>query len=222
MRAWQAASLPDTHPRFDALLHYLRTTDSPDPGHVHRLVNVGETAVAAMRRLSDRITYRHGQITDDGHVLDDALSRRRRMLRTDDQQNHRSLVPSWTTSPSTRLSGPASSCTHGCDRDDHHQPDRPLHRREGRPGHPGQPGPSTPAAPRSTASPTPDTSPTRPERSSRCPCAAVSGDHHDGCSTGLHIGTWSYASTFGGSVRLTVDLVWSMVSCRPGGSGRRR
>ena len=29
------------------------------------------------------------------------------------------------------------------------------------------------------------------------PRTQVNGDRHNGCSTGLHVGTWDYASTFG-------------------------
>lgn len=82
----QTRTLPGTHVRFTAILDLLRGGNC-DEARIDALANPGDTISTAIRALSNRVAYRHGEITFDGDLIDTALSRHLvRMLNTGDER----------------------------------------------------------------------------------------------------------------------------------------
>lgn len=190
-------TVPGTHPTFDRLVEHLRTTAVPDPHLVHGLLDIGTTTAAELRQLSDRVTYAGGLIHFDGTPLDNALTRHLvRLIRAGDRSYGRfvAFLENLAANPSGRsrrqlftwLSDRDMTITpdgqfiayKGVSDDPHNSS---IH--SGRAGVDGQEHLGH--------------IPNRVGSVISMPRTEVSDDKHRGCSTGLHVGTWDYASQFG-------------------------
>lgn len=190
-------TIPGAHARFDRLVTYLRQTPDPDADAVREMTDLGLSTAAALRQLSDRVTYASGTIRYDGEPLDDALSRHLvtlikaedpsygrfvaflELLATNPSRRSRKHLFSWLTDRELTIAPDGTFIAYKGVRAD--EQNHSVH--SGRAAVDGVEhiGPI----------------PNRVGSVITMPRSSVATDKHIGCSTGLHVGTWEYASRFG-------------------------
>lgn len=189
--------VPGSHPHFSHLRDYLRDAEEIDVRHVRALVEVGQTVSSKLRRLSERASFDGAHIRFDGDVIDTNLSRHIvRMLREGDESYARfvAFMENLATNPSktsrmhlfTWLDGRDFTITpeghllgyKGVQADEDnssmHEGTATVNGIEYT-GHIPNPIGAVVEMPRQQVNPNRD----------------------EGCSTGLHVGTHSYAAGFG-------------------------
>ena len=192
----RARTVPGNHPTFDRLLTHLRSPD-PDPATVHDLLDVAGVAARELRQLSERVSYLDGVIHFDGNPLDNALSRHLvRLIRSGDR-SYPSLVrfmENLSANPSGRSR--TQLFTWLADRDMTITPDGHF---VGYKGVRDDDANGSIHAGRASVNDVEHTGhiPNLPGAVVQMPRQQVSDDRHEGCASGLHVGTWQYASTFG-------------------------
>ena len=190
-------TVPGTHPTFDPLTLHLRTTIDPDPQRVRDLLNVGATTADELRQLSTRVTYTGGLIHFDGEALDNALTRHLvRLIRDGDRSYGRfvAFLENLAENPSGRSR--RQLFTWLSERDMTITPDGQFIAYKGVRDDPGN-----------TSIHSGRASVDGGEHHGHIPNRVgsvitmarnqVSDDKHMGCTTGLHVGTWDYANSFG-------------------------
>lgn len=189
-------TVPASHPTFERLVTHLRSPD-PDPAVVHDLLDVAGAAARQMRQLSARVGYLDGVILFDGDPLDNALSRHLvRLIRSGDR-SYMSLVrfmENLSANPSRRSR--SQLFTWLADRDMTITQDG---RFIGYKGVRDDPANGSIHAGHARVNGVKHTGhiPNPPGAVVQMPRQQVSDDRHEGCASGLHVGTWRYASTFG-------------------------
>lgn len=68
-------TVPTAHANYDRIRRYLVDEDGTSPERVRQLLDVRALASAGLTKLSDRVSFANDQITFDGDVIDNALSR---------------------------------------------------------------------------------------------------------------------------------------------------
>ena len=192
-----AHTIPGTHPKFTELLHYLGTTADPDNTHVRRLIDFGAAAADTLQRLSDRVTYRHNTIRFDGEIIDTTLTRHLVRMIRDGDDRYTGLVrfmENLAANPSRKSR--QQLFTWLTDRDMTITPDGSF---IGYKGVQNDDANHSMSSGRATVNGTTHIGqiPNPPGAIVEMPRSQVSDDRHNGCSNGLHVGTWDYASTFG-------------------------
>ena len=193
----QVVTVPGTHPTFDPLTRHLRHTTDPDPKRVRELLDVGATTAENLRQLSTRVTYAGGLIHFDGQALDNALTRHLvRLIRDGDQSYGRfvAFLENLADNPSGRSR--RQLFTWLSERDMTITPDGQFIAYKGVRDDLGN-----------TSIHSGTASVDGHEHHGHIPNLVgsvitmprnqVSDDKHTGCTAGLHVGTWDYASTFG-------------------------
>jgi hypothetical protein len=193
----QVVTVPGTHPTFDPLTRHLRGTDDPDPKRVRELLNVGAATAEELRQLSTRVTYAGGLIHFDGQPLDNALTRHLvRLIRAGDRSYGRfvAFLENLAENPSGRSR--RQLFTWLSERDMTITPDGQFIAYKGVRDDLGN-----------TSIHSGTASVDGHEHHGHIPNLVgsvitmprnqVSDDKHDGCTSGLHVGTWEYAHVFG-------------------------
>lgn len=85
--------IPDSHPKFDALYDYLWGVEGePDEDEVWDIVNKADRLISDFAKLSDNVEYRHGSILFDGDVVDNSLTRHILRMIDDGDENYTNFV----------------------------------------------------------------------------------------------------------------------------------
>ena len=193
----QAHTIAGTHPKFTDLINYLTAAPDPDPDHLDELINFGTTAATTLQRLSDRVTYQGGNIRFDGEIIDTTLTRHLVRMIVDGDDRYIGLVrfmENLAANPSRKSR--QQLFTWLSDRDMTITPDGSF---IGYKGVQNDDANHSISSGRATVNGTTHIGhiPNPPGAVVEMPRTQVSDDRHNGCSTGLHVGTWNYASTFG-------------------------
>ena len=192
-----AHTIPGSHPKFTELLHYLGNTADPDDQHVRHLIDFGADAADTLQRLSDRVTYRHNTIRFDGEIIDTALTRHLVRMIRDGDDRYTGLVrfmENLAANPSRKSR--QQLFTWLTDRDMTITPDGCF---IGYKGVQNDEDNHSMSSGRAAVNGTTHIGhiPNPPGAVVEMPRTQVSDDRHNGCTTGLHVGTWDYASAFG-------------------------
>jgi hypothetical protein len=192
-----SAVVPGSHTRFGELAGYLRNHAEHDPRHVRALLDAGGALAAELRQLSERITYDGTSLRFDGDVIDTSLSRHIiRMIREGDHGYRRwvKFMENLAGNPSKRSRRHLYAWLDR--RDFAITPDGCLLGYKGVLADQRNSSVHTGAAVVNGVTchghiPNPVGGTVEMARSQ------VNADREAGCSTGLHVGTHHYASSFG-------------------------
>lgn len=202
-----SATVPGSHVRFAELVAYLRSPGEHDPQHVRSLLDAGGTLAAQLRQLSERVSYDGTSLRFDGDIIDTSLSRHIiRMIRAGDHGYQR-----WVRFLENLAANPSEKSRRHLftwleDRDFTITPDGCLLGYKGVQADEHNSSVSTGTATVNGVIhhghiPNPVGAVVEMPRSQ------VNPDRDTGCSTGLHVGTHHYASTFFGGRRLLLVSV---------------
>lgn len=185
-----------SHPKFAELRTYLSNTPEPDEEYVRSLVDYAAEVRDRLRRLSERVTYHHGSIYFDGDRIDNSLTRHIvRMLRADDRDYERFVrfLENLALNPSRMSRLHLFRWLE--DRDFAITPEGHFVGYKGVQGGDGNysvhSGDATVNGERRTGH-----IPNPLGGVVEMPRHGVNPDRGEGCSTGLHVGTWEYANGF--------------------------
>lgn len=192
-----SAVVPGSHTRFAELADYLRSRTDHDLGHVRALLDAGGTLAAELRRLSERVTYDGTSLRFDGDLIDTSLSRHIvRMIRAGDHGYQRwvRFLENLAANPSRKSRNHLYTWLAG--RDFSITPDGCLL------GYKGVLADERNSSVHTGTATVNGTVyhghiPNPVGAMVEMPRSAVNADRDHGCSTGLHVGTHHYASTFG-------------------------
>lgn len=192
-----SAAVPSSHPRFAQLVGYLRGQEEHDAQYVRNLLDAGSTLAARLRRLSERVTFDGTHLRFDGDVIDTSLSRHIiRMLRGSDEGYAR-----WVKFLENLAENPSSLSrlhlfTWLADRDFAITPDGHLL------GYKGVRADEHNSSVNCGTAVVDGTChhghiPNPVGAIVEMPRRQVTADRDAGCSVGLHVGTYAYASGYG-------------------------
>lgn len=193
------ATVAGTHPRFDQIATLMLGPD-PDPAELRGLIDIGATIAATLTQLTDRIAVDGNTITFDGQVVDTAITRHLvRMVRSGDEQ-YRGLarfMQNLADNPSGQSRKQLYTWLHERD-----MTITPSGLFIGYKGVQADPEHHSINSGQATVNGVAHTGhiPNRTGALIQMPRSAVNDDRDNGCSTGLHVGTWQYASGFGARV----------------------